>query len=211
MNEEETSTVRIFELQASPEDLIQDRLAVAEFLEQYLVTGAVPRMPKLATGQIRLDGRREPIGQSSWKWSEMAGKYVGCPFWSVEALKTFETVAAQQPDKSASSIGRSAASKRLKGYRLQHEHVFPRKAWGELMAPLVGNWEAGKADELVARMDRYCIGCVVTYGEHLELGDVGVSSNPWMRYARTSIRLVENPHWTEPHRAWIEEAKLVDR
>ena len=139
----------------------------------------------------------------------MSGKYVGCPFWSVEALKTLERVFSENPGRSLRSAA-TVASKRTQGeHQLQHEHVFPRKAWRELMSPRIGKWQASQADELVELLDRYCVGCIVTMGEHRQLGDEGVLENPWERYQGSSIRLVPSESWKEPHRTWIAEADLI--
>lgn len=78
------------------------------------------------------------------------------------------------------------------------------------MEPLVGRGEPPSEPELEALLDRLCIGCVVTRAEHDEVGRrVGVFENPWLRYRGTSIRLVPNPNWTEPHLSWIRAAGLV--
>ncbi len=210
MIDSEKTPLRIFESNFSTEAIDQDRKAIATFLDEYLATGKTPEVPILATGSIRLDGRREPIGQGSWKWSEMHGKYAGCMFWSVEASNTFEHVAAKYPERSSQTIGRMASAKKLRDHSLQHEHVFPRKAWVEMMTPNLGQWEAGNSEELAARMDEFCIACIVTHKEHQELTDQAVTSNPWQRYKGTSIRLKRNPEWPDQHRVWIEEAGLVD-
>ena len=210
MTDNEKSPLRMFESIFSTEDMDQDRKAVSLFLDEYLATGKVPEVPLLANGAIRLDGRREPIGQGSWKWSEMHGKYTGCMFWSEEACNTFEHVATKYPERAAVTIGRMASAKKLRDHSLEHEHIFPRKAWVEMMTPNMGQWESGNSEELAARMDEFCMACIVTHKEHQELSDRAYSSNPWMRYKGTSIRLKRNPDWPDQHRQWIETAGLVD-
>ncbi len=210
MTDSETKPLRMFDPIFPAEAIEQDRVAISEFLDRYLATGKLPAVPKLATGTINLQGRREPIGQCAERWSEVRGKYAGNMFWSVEAANTFDHVAEKNPGKTSETIGRMAASKRLNDHQLQHESVFPRKAWQEMMSPHLGGWEAGNAEELAARMDEFCFACIVTRKEFLELGGDGVTSNPWMRYRRTSIRIKDNPGWSEQHRTWIGEAKLTD-
>jgi hypothetical protein len=211
MTENKMTDSVIFESMLPAEARQLDRNAIASFLNEYLSTGNIPKVPKLASGTIRLDGRREPIGQSSWKWSELEGKQVGCPFWSVEAWKTFESVASIHPDKKSVAIGQMASGRRFRDRRLQQVHVFPHKAWEEMMAEFVGKWDSSQLEELISRLDSFCVGCVVTYKELQELSDEVFAANPWKMYAGTSIRLVENPAWSELHRNWIAEAGLVAR
>ena len=114
----------VFLSKSTPEVIHRDRQVIAAFLQEYLLTGEIPDAPKVHTGpQLRLDGAREPIGQCSWRWSEMRGKYVGSPYWSIEALRVFEGVHAENPDCSPEAVARIASRRALGEYQLQHEHV----------------------------------------------------------------------------------------
>jgi hypothetical protein len=200
-----------FEPEYGDELVRLDRQAVTAFLHDYLRSGTVPELPKIHTGpSIRLDEQREPIGQCSWRWSEMRGKYIGCPYWSVEAMRVLERVQAENPTCSPRELGELASSRSLGDEQLQHAHVFSRKAWIELMTPHL-SWSDLDETELMARLDQYCVACIVTYAENQQLrGKEGIRKNPWMRYQGSSIRLVHNAHWPEPHKSWIADAGLLD-
>ena len=205
------SALRLLRSPYRPEEIQGDRAAIARFLHDYLCEGTVRAVPVLSHGpKIRLDRGREPLGQSAWKWSEVWGKYVGCSYWSLAAVGAFEEVALHHPTRSPSAIARLACKRARGSQQLQHEHVFPRKAWRALMNRHVGLWQENQLDELVALLDRYCVGCIVTAREHRELTDRPDCDNPWTRYVGSSIQLAPNPAWPEPHKSWIQEAGLVD-
>jgi hypothetical protein len=190
----------------------QDRRAIVAYLREYLRTGDVVEPPRLqvAYKQIRLDRGREPLGQVSWKWSELTGKYAGCQFWTSEALRVASGFVSQM---NGGSLKKSLeeASRLRHDESIQHEHVFPREAWIARMTPLVGRGEPPSESELEALLDRLCIGCVVTRAEHSEVDRrMGIFENPWLRYGSSSIRLVPNPAWTEPHVSWIRAAGLLE-
>jgi hypothetical protein len=190
----------------------EDRRALVRYLWAYLSTGEIEEPPQLHTAhkQIRIDERREPIGQVSWKWSELSGKYVGCPFWSTEALRVVIGLDARWPGRPLKRVCERVS----KGYFLesiQHEHVFPRDEWIARLQALVKSAAVPLEPELEALLDRYCIGCVVTRTQHDEAaGRLGTPDNPWLRYRETSICLVPNPAWTEPHLSWIRAAGLLE-
>ena len=52
---------------------------------------------------------RELLGRNIWKYSEAYGKFKGCPFWSIDALKLYET----SKNKSLAKVAN----------KLRHEHT----------------------------------------------------------------------------------------
>lgn len=190
----------------------EDRRAIVLYLREYLRTGKIVEPPKLkvAYKPIRLDRKREPIGQASWKWSELTGKYLGCQFWSKEALRVASGFVNGLGGASLKrTLEEASRSKHVES--IQHEHVFPRESWTARMKPLVGRGEPPSESDLEVLLDRLCVGCIVTKAEHREVGRrAGVFENPWLRYRGTTIRLLPNPNWTEPHRSWIAAAGLIE-
>ncbi len=190
----------------------RDRSAIVEYLHQYLCTGVAPVAPRLeaAARQIRDDNGREPLGQAAWKWSELTGKYYGCPFWSVAAFRLVSGLAERRPLDRLRAVCAAASKKNREPDSIQHEHVFRREHWRQMMAVFVRSAEPLSVADLVDLLDRYCVGCVVTRSEHERLGvQPSDRTNPWKRYSGTSIKLVDNPAWPQRHRAWIVEAGLL--
>ena len=52
------------------------------------------------------------MGRNIWKYSEAYGKFKGCPFWSIDALKLYET----SKNKSLAKVAN----------KLRHEHTYPQ-------------------------------------------------------------------------------------
>jgi hypothetical protein len=203
------SAFSVFETTFRADEIRDDREAITRFLQQYLRDQDLSGVPALNHGpKIRLDGNREPIGQSSWKWTEVRGKYIGCPYWSVEAVAAFSRLVPHYPEDSLPAVAKKASKRDRGDGQLQHEHVFPRKAWIRLMSESLGSSKPPGVNEVRDLLDRYCVGCIVTAKEHKVLGSRGISENPWMRYEDSGIRIVRNPHWASPHREWIEEVGL---
>jgi hypothetical protein len=189
----------------------EDRRVLVRYLWEYLTTGKLEEPPQLHTShkQMRVDLRREPIGQVSWKWSELSGKYSGCAWWSTEAKRVVVELDARWPGRPLKRVCERVS----KGYFLesiQHESVFPRDEWVARLQALVGTDAVPSLPELEAQLDQLCIGCVVTRTQHDEAaGRPGTPDNPWLRFQPTSICLVPNPAWTEPHVSWIRAAGLL--
>jgi len=186
-----------------------DRSRIQSYLLEFIRTGIAPPKPELSSGRFRLDRRREPLGQCSWKWSEVTGKYIGCPFWSVEATRNFGEFAALQPAMRLARVAEKASQIVRRAHRLQHEHVFPRRDWATMMSRFVGKGTTITDAALRNLLEQYCIGCVVTAEEHSQLARRGDPTNPWRRYQRAGVLLVDNPDWPHQHRQWIEELGIV--
>jgi len=200
-----------------PEPLVasvlpEDRRSLVRYLRDYLATGVAAEPPQLHAShkQLRIDERREPIGQVSWKWSELSGKYAGCPFWSTEALRVVVGLDARWPGRTLKRVCERVS----KGYFLesiQHESVFPRLEWVARLQALVGTDAVPSEPELEALLDCFSVGCVLTRAQVDEVGSrPSNADNPWLRFQGTSIRLLPNPAWTEPQRTSIHAAGLLD-
>ena len=193
-------------------DSAEDRLQIAKYLLEFLRSGVASPDLDLRSGRLRLDRGREPIDQCAWKWSEVTGKYVGCAYWSVEAARSFLDFRSGALQTSLWKAGRSAAKRRRGARQLQHDHVFPRRNWFDLMSPLVGDEYRLRDCDIRNSLEHYCIGCVVTREEHGRLNcEEGDQINPWRRYARAGVRLINNPEWPDQHRRWIHEAMVETR
>jgi hypothetical protein len=123
---------------------------------------------------------RELCSLLLWKYSEAAGKYRGCRYWSVGALA------------SKQKHGRLVTSKLRYGEdALRHEHLFPRQ---QQIAALF-EIEEPTAEEVRARLDQLNIGVVVTEGEHRRLEKHGEETDPWNRYRKAGLA------WEDQHDA----------
>jgi hypothetical protein len=193
-------------------DADADRETIVRYLREYMLNGEHPPIPALARKVPKISYRdgREPLGQVSWKWSELTGKYDGCQFWSVGAAQLVTSLAEQRPWLQLRGACKAAFKRDCQPDSIQHEHVFPRVDWCLMMRSYVRSEQQLSTAELVDLLDRYCMGCVVTRSEHEQLTyRPSDRTNPWTRYSRTSIKLVENPAWSARHRAWIMEAGLM--
>lgn len=128
--------------------------------------------------------------QVTWEWSEIHGKYLGCPYWSKLALMWY------------------ASKKTLK--ELRHEHVVPKKVVIDMLFKL-SQLTAGSVKEICERL---LIGVVLTKVEDEILNvEFGSSMPPeffdeaspgfndvWLRYRRhPEIEIVEcEPGWNWP-------------
>jgi len=192
--------------------LPEDRRTLVRYLRDYLASGIVREPPQLHTShkQLRVDERREPIGQVSWKWSELSGKYVGCPFWSTEALRVVVGLDERWPGRTPKRVCERVS----KGYFLesiQHESVFPRLEWVARLHSLVGTEAVPSEAELEALLDRFSVGCVLTRAQVDELATrASNADNPWLRLQGTSIRLLPNSSWTPSQQASIRDAGLLE-
>jgi len=194
----------------SEQEIERDKKRILAHLAEYLRTGVPSFDLRLNNGRLRGDGKRDLLSQISWMWSEVRGKVVGCPFWSVAAANRLAELAKRFPRWSSLNLGREA-QRRIHGpVQLQHEHVYPRKDWKTMIVPHVVLQPLGE-DDLRALMHRYCIACIVTKAEHGELPPNGEDRNPWLRYRGTSIRLVPNPSWQPVHHSWIDDAQILGR
>jgi hypothetical protein len=145
-----------------------------------------------------------------WKRSELTGKYIGCPFWSVEAKAFFDNelnrLSSSYRDlvslRAACNLAECLKSRKLGGRRLIHEHVFPKKYLIPLLSRLGSSVNRKIVEE---KMERLSVGCVLLESEHPKHDRV-YADNPWRRYK--DIALAYNPRWPDDHCRMIKEAGL---
>ena len=115
---------------------------------------------------------RELISTLLWKHSEAEGKYVGCRYWSVNALRSHQnhgrvvTNASQFPTDA-----------------LRHEHLVPRHQLTNLLLDLEGPTD----DRVRGVLEQLNIGVVVTVAEHALLANTGDAADPWRRYRTAGV------------------------
>lgn len=106
---------------------------------------------------------RELCSVLLWRYSEAAGKYRGCRFWTADALASMR------------KHGRLVTSKlRYGDEALSHEHLYPRQ---QQIAALFER-DDPSPERVRARLDQLNIGVVVTEAEHRRLPKEG---NGWAR------------------------------
>ena len=148
-----------------------------------------------------------------WKYSELTGKYCGCPFWSDGARRRFEgklleyTNGRIPTSNDARHIAYYLKKKIHNEYQLVHEHVFPR---AELRKRLLLDRDTLlAAGSLAETLERTAIGCIVLRSEDKQLkNDERDYNNPWLRY-RGKLKLVENQDWPASQRELIVAAGLL--
>ncbi len=162
------------------------------------------------------DAVRNCLDELLWKRSELTGKYIGCPYWSVSAKALFDaelatlrkSVTLEDAWKIARGLQKRGVTERRS--QLTHEHVFPRKTLVEMLAKQGGTTTPEEVEVLI---ERFAIGCVILESEHPRTPDSTsirkFLENPWLRYSETGIKLVENPAWPPKHQQMIKDAGLV--
>jgi hypothetical protein len=84
-------------------------------------------------------------------WTEFYGKYLGCKYWSEEALKFKD---------------------KLKPNPLIHEHLVPKK----ILIDFLMNKENRSPKEINNFLKKLCVGVVITKSEDQKINDVGLRS-----------------------------------
>jgi len=172
------------------------------------------RMPQRYRGSYPMKYERSAetsVDALLWKCSELTGKYCGCQYWSVKAKELFDVtidkrVGGRLPTpRDAGEITRSLQKKTQPNHqRIVHEHVFPR---GDFIRRLLSLSNCDGLDALIGRLG---IGCIVLGSEDNQLDRyIGDFDNPWLRYKKAKIRLLNNPNWDPFQRVWIEAAGLL--
>jgi hypothetical protein len=149
--------------------------------------------------------KRTIADELAWKWSETTGKFIGCPFWSLDAKDLFD----RELTKSTTTLQDAwtlayhlASNARSHNQQITHEHVFPKRRFCEILfsmrTPVALN-------ELRGLFSHLAVGCVVLESEHPS-NHLANRDNPWRRYE--GITLVENLGWPEEHKRLIEQAGL---
>jgi hypothetical protein len=110
---------------------------------------------------------RALLSHTIWMWTEAAGKYRGCRYWTPAALEI-----------------------RRERRRLRHEHIVPRKDLIEALHKLADPTPDAVRD-LYSRM---AMACIVTVAEHDRLLDATweeLSQDPWIRYRRAGLEWID--------------------
>lgn len=122
---------------------------------------------------------RELLGRNIWKYSEAYGKFKGCPFWSIDALKLYET----SKNKSLAKVAN----------KLRHEHTYPQI----LLINKLKNLEEINYKVVENLFKKYAVATVVTKEENEKLNsrDVGLRTatisddNIWLRYNNKKFKI----------------------
>src|SRR5438067_1632121 len=131
--------------------------------------------------ELTYGGKFDVLSAVMWAWTEYAGKYLGCRYWTKLAIGTY------QRDHNIRN--------------LRHEHVVPKRC---VMAMLFSLADA-TPDVVYALLSRYLIGVIVTREEDAILAvehsqsmpdefescaDV-MAREPWLRYQRCNIEWID--------------------
>ena len=179
---------------------------VADALDRY-------RRGLISERGLRDDKNRSGI--KFWLWymhhpPHEVWKKVGRPYWSVDAYGSWKRAYFALPESkrfardggpSLPSIPRRAAGDDW----LIHEHVVPQKVLLDLLIAQA---------EPVGRILDLNIGAVITRREDRTLPTRSShpdSSDPWKRYAGTTIQFIPNPNWTSDQERALERHNLVAR
>ncbi|MGA9724696.1 MAG: hypothetical protein WBQ86_19725, partial [Candidatus Binatus sp.] len=163
---------------------------------------------------------RNTLDELIWKRSELTGKYIGCPYWSVAAKVLFDkkltkltsgrSASLFDAEKTAESLNKLKGENglvRADSERLIHEHVFPRN---HLIRELQSLGTSLKRKPLERLIERFAVDCVLLKTEDsLLIQRDGDPKNLWQRYRTGTITLVDNPAWPAEHRRMINAASLV--
>ena len=122
---------------------------------------------------------RELLGRNIWKYSEAYGKFKGCPFWSIYALRLYET----SKNKSLAKVAN----------KLRHEHTYPQI----LLINKLKNLEEINYKVVENLFKKYAVATVVTKEENEKLNsrDVGLRTatisddNIWLRYNNKKFKI----------------------
>ena len=122
---------------------------------------------------------RELLGRNIWKYSEAYGKFKGCPFWSMDALKLYET----SKNKSLAKVAN----------KLRHEHTYPQI----LLINKLKNLEEINYKVVENLFKKYAVATLVTKEENEKLNsrDVGLRTatisddNIWLRYNNKKFKI----------------------
>lgn len=138
--------------------------------------------------------------RTSWEWTDNTGAYIGCQYWTEDALKIlFEDFYSSNID---AFIGRKALSKNVDG-KVIHEHIVPRNYFINYIMSCYDNKKAPKEENLNKMM-----ACIVTKEEDKILSENGYKQvmpnnikeleaveNPWQRYINSKITKIYKIEW----------------
>lgn len=115
-----------------------------------------------------------------WIWTEFDGKYLGCSYWSNEALEQLD----------------------FTNVKLIHDHAVPRK----IIIDKVFRMNSPSETDIRNVFDKYLNGVIITKDEDTQLNSHGYRQkmpsefhdkskadydNPWLRYKKAGIKVVK--------------------
>ncbi len=136
--------------------------------------------------------------RTSWEWTDNTGAYVGCPYWTEDALKLL----FGEFQNTNELIGRKAVSEKVKSHVI-HEHIVPRNYF---INYIISCYETNKAptEQNLNKM----MACIVTKAEDKILSNHGYKQtmpdnvkelepvqNPWQRYIDSGITKIYKIEW----------------
>lgn len=116
------------------------------------------------------------LNEILWTWTEFHGKFNGCPYWSVEAKKSYK-----ESKKKA---------------KLVHDAIVPRA----YLRNRIMKMRKPGAPDLHKFLEEFCIGVVITKKEEEMLNALGLKTtmpegwdgnNPWTRHQAAGIKVSE--------------------
>lgn len=136
----------------------------------------------ILTAPVAYGTKYAVLFQATWVWTEMAGKYEGCPYWTDAAF------------------GWYCATRKAKSRRrfLRHEHAVPRKVVIQMLTDL----ESPSVESVRRICESFLIGVVVTkleddilnlqYKSAMPQGFYDQTGpefeDPWLRYKQAGIK-----------------------
>lgn len=138
--------------------------------------------------------------RTSWEWTDNTGAYVGCPYWTEDALKLlFDDFDSLNINKY---INRKALSKNVDG-KVTHEHIVPRNYFTNYIISCYEKKETPTIENL-----NKMAACIVTKDEDKILSNHGYKQvmpdnintlesvqNPWQRYINSGITRIYKINW----------------
>jgi len=210
----------VFQHNADPEKSERLRSVICDCIYECVISGK-PLYDFPARGLIyyksynlrrNQSNPRNTLDELLWKRSELTGKYIGCPYWSLAAKALFEKELARLTSVKTVSLDDAwgmadvlSESDRPKSQRIMHEHVFPRN---RLIRELQRLGTSAQRDQIETLVERLSIGCVILKSQD-SLSPDGDLQNPWQRYRHGNVALVDNPEWSTEHRGMIVAAGLL--
>lgn len=116
-------------------------------------------LAKVLSGDLTYGTKFAVVAEVIWVSSEFYGKYVGCPYWSEGAIALAEEL--RQVNSSIAAIYPK---------KFVHEHIAPRG----LMIKYLFDLEPATPERIMAFLEEFCIGVVVTKEEDNALTAAGL-------------------------------------
>lgn len=144
----------------------------------------------ILNGPLTYGTKYDVLNMVSWLWTGYNGKYIGCQYWSKEALKVFDKL-----------IEKNKKLYKKDEKNFIHEHVFPRN----ISIDKIINIPNLNQKNLEQLFEKYFVGAILTCKEGKELDkkyrqkmpkefyEVGNPDydNIWLRYKKMNISVVK--------------------